>query len=71
MPCHVDTHFFKVFSSVSLFKLFTFRARGREGEREGKKHPCERETPIGLSQVPGPGTKRETQACVLTFCVAG
>ena len=27
--------------------FFTFTKRGREGEREGEKHPCKRETPIG------------------------
>ena len=24
----------------NIFYLFSFRARGREGEREGEKHPC-------------------------------
>ena len=42
----------------SKFYLFIFRERGRKGEREGEKHPCERETFIGcLLQAPnqGPG----------------
>ena len=31
----------------SFFKtVFTFRKRGREGEREGEKYQCERETSI-------------------------
>ena len=38
--------------------MYLFRERGREGEREGEKHPCERETSIScLSHTPnwGPG----------------
>ena len=31
------------------FYLFIFRERGREGEREGEKHQCARETLIGCS----------------------
>ena len=35
------------------FHLFTFRERGSEGEREGEKHQCARETSIGcLSCIP-------------------
>ena len=40
------------------FYLFIFRERGREGEREGEKHWCVRDTSIGcLSNAPswGPG----------------
>ena len=45
---------------------YLFRERGREGEREGEKHRCERETYIGcLSYAPQPGTKPATQACAL------
>ena len=43
---------------ILLFILFIFRERGREGEREGEKHPCVRDTPIScLSHAPnwGPG----------------
>ena len=41
------------------FDLFIFRERGREGEREGEKHWCVRETSIGClsrapNQAPGP-----------------
>ena len=37
-----------LYSSFFFFNkiLFIFRKRGREGEREGKKHGCERETSI-------------------------
>ena len=49
------------------FYLFVFRERGREGEREGKKHQCVRETSINyLLYVPQPGTEPTTQACGLT-----
>ena len=34
------------------FYLFIFRERGREGERQGEKHQCEKETTIcGLSYI--------------------
>ena len=47
--------------------LFIFRERGREGEREGEKHRCERETLIGcFSHAPQQQTKPATQACALT-----
>ena len=47
--------FFKwmTFSDIDFYKfffkevLFIFRERGEEGEREGKKHQCVTETPIG------------------------
>ena len=39
-----------------IFYLFTFSKRGREGEREGEKHQCERDTSIGyLSHNPNWG----------------
>ena len=40
------------FFIMQLFKkiLFTFRERGREEEREGKKHPC-----VAASRLPPPG----------------
>ena len=40
------------------FYLFIFREKGTEGEREGRKHRCARETSVGcLSHAPnwGPG----------------
>ena len=49
------------------FYLFSFRERGREGEREGQKHLiCERDIhqlPLARPQL---GTKTATQACALT-----
>ena len=39
------THYFSKF--LKGLHLCLFRERGREGEREGEKHPCERETSIG------------------------
>ena len=43
---------FFLFSYLSIFCifvkiLFIFRERGKEGERQRKKHRCERETLIG------------------------
>ena len=52
---------FKCGHSRKIFKrsyLFVFIERGKEGEREGEKHPCERET--------SPGAEPAAQACVLT-----
>ena len=47
--------FFYLFLNI----LFIFRERGREGEREGEKHQCERETSIGcllyMPPPPNPG----------------
>ena len=72
---------FKYFESVLLdecglepwgffFKDFIcllFRDRGREGEREGDKHPCVRDTLIScFSREPNWGTWATTQACALT-----
>ena len=34
-----------------FFFFFGFRERGREGEREGEKHQCKRETSIGCLHV--------------------
>ena len=64
-PCiYIIVHACKIFYTDYLF---IFRDRGREGERGGKKHCCERETSIGcLSCVPWPGTEPVTQACALT-----
>ena len=36
-----------IFYLKNLFFIVYFRERGREGEREGEKHWCERETSIG------------------------
>ena len=47
-----------LFFSFLIFYLFIFIERRREGEREGEKHQCVRDTPIGhLSHTPnwGPG----------------
>ena len=50
-----------------MFKIL-FLERGREGEREGEKHQCVRETSVGcLSSTPGLGTKPATQALALTW----
>ena len=46
------------FSFFKRFYLFIFKEQGREGEREGEKHRCARETLIGhLLHAPnqGPG----------------
>ena len=40
--------------------------RGREGEREGEKYWCERETSVALCTHCDMGTKPTTQACTLT-----
>ena len=50
------------------FYIFIFREGGREGERDGEKHLCERETLVGcLSFLPWPpGIKPAVQACALT-----
>ena len=45
------------------FYLFIFREKGREGERERKKHRCERE--ILTSFAPWSGTQPTTQTCAL------
>ena len=69
---HKSTLNTSVLSVYTLFKkilfiYFFFRERGREGEREGEKHRCEREMSIGcLLCTPQPGTKPATQACALT-----
>ena len=50
------------FLSSSENMLINFRGRGREGEREGEKHRCERETSISATlYMPQPGTKPTTQ----------
>ena len=49
------------------FYLFTFRERGREGERKGEKHQYMRDTSITLPLTcPQLGTCLTTQACALT-----
>ena len=54
----------------TLFKKYfsyLFLEKGSEGEREGEKHQCDRETLIScLSYEPQLGTEPATQACVLT-----
>ena len=58
-----------VFAFLMYWKYlyFTFfkreGERGREGEREGEKHQCERKTLISyLSYIPWPGTEPATKA---------
>ena len=48
-----------MFSFIFLrFYLCIFRQGGREGEKEGEKHQCERKTSIGcLLHVPQQGTE--------------
>ena len=51
---------------LKIFYVFIFRERGREGEREGKKHQCDRETLVGcLLHAPQLGTELTTQAHAL------
>ena len=50
---------------LKRFYLFTFRERGRKGEREGEQHQCVRDTWLPLTH-PLLGTWRTTQACALT-----
>ena len=46
--------------------LFIFRDRGREGEREGEKHRCAKETSVAFHTAPTGDLARTTQACALT-----
>ena len=57
-----------LFSYKYFLKIFfIFRARGREGDREGEKRRCVRETLISCpSRAPHPGSECATQACALT-----
>ena len=61
-----------IHESKKLFylKFFSFidsKERGRDGEREGEKHPCEREISIScILHPPRLGTEPATQACALT-----
>ena len=54
-------HFFAIIFSFLKNYLFTFRQRGRVGEREGEKHQC-----VVASYMPLMGTWSETQARALT-----
>ena len=50
-----------------ILLFFIFRERGREGEKEGAKHQCDRKKSTRcLPYVLSPGTKPITQACALT-----
>ena len=49
------------FLKQELKKIFIFRERGREEEREGEKHQC-----VVASQAPPTGDLATTQACALT-----
>ena len=57
---------------IYLFKkiifIYLFLERGREGEREGEKHQCVRETSIDRMPLacPQPGTWPRPLACALT-----
>ena len=67
-PTSPGAQSFSLLKTYSCFlkKIFIFRVWGREGEREGKKYRCERETLIGcLSCAPKPETWPRTQACAL------
>ena len=49
------------------FLFLIFREKGREGDRKGKKHQCERDTLAGfLPYTPSLGNRSATQACTLT-----
>ena len=48
---------------LKRFYLFIFREKGREREKEGEKHLCARDIPIGCPQL---RTWRISQACALT-----
>ena len=59
---------FFFFFKILFVCLFVFRDRGSEGEREGEKHRCERETLIGcLWYTPQLGTEATAQACALPW----
>ena len=52
---------------ISENDFIIFRAGGREGEREGEKHQCVRDTAIGcLSHTPKLEIWPTAQACALT-----
>ena len=56
-------YYIYLFSKIS----FSFREKGRQGERGGEKHQCARDTAIScLSYVPWPGTEPAAQARALT-----
>ena len=61
-------HLSKLFTLSFFFPkiLFIFRERGREGEREGEKHWCVRETSISCLSHAQPRTWPATQVCALT-----
>ena len=49
-----------------FFILLLILERGREGERKGEKHGCERETSVVCLHTPQLGTKRATSTRALT-----
>ena len=56
-----------IFYFISFhFTLFYLIERGWEGEEEGEKHGCERETTVCLMQALVLGTQPTAQACALT-----
>ena len=54
-----------LFLFLKRFYLFTFRERGREGDRKGEKHHCVREKELPLTG-PQMETWPATQARALT-----
>ena len=57
----------KTTSLPSFHPLFIFRGKGKEGEREGEKHWCERDSSVScLSYAPQLGTEHPIQASALT-----
>ena len=47
--------------------IFIFKEKGKEGEKEGERHQCEKETSIGcLSDAPQPVIEPTTPECALT-----
>ena len=69
IPAPSQVHFFYHLSIYFLkdFHVFIIRGRVREGEREGRKHQCQRETSTAcLPYAPWQGTEPVTQLCALT-----
>ena len=55
------------FLFLKMLLIYFFRERGVEGERQGEKHRCERETWMGcFPHMPWPGIDPITWVCALT-----
>ena len=52
------------FFFLKRFYLFVFRERGREGEREGEKHQCARNTSIGCLPCTPPARDLAQNPCM-------